>query len=132
MNRSIITRIMPVDIIYLDFQKAFDTVPHERLLNQLQRYGISGNVHSWIKSYLNQRTQKVRVNGQFSSSSKVLSGVPQGSVLGPVLFLIFISDMTPLIQNFVSIYADDTKLFSYLLDNQTASTVQEDLNMLAE
>ena len=123
---------LPVDIIYLDFQKAFDTVPHERLLNQLQRYGISGNVHSWIKSYLNQRTQKVRVNGQFSSSSKVLSGVPQGSVLGPVLFLIFISDMTPLIQNFVSIYADDTKLFSYLLDNQTASTVQEDLNMLAE
>ena len=123
---------LPVDIIYLDFQKAFDTVPHERLLNQLKNFGISGNVHSWIKNYLHNRTQKVRVNGQTSTSSKVLSGVPQGSVLGPVLFLIFISDMTPLLKNFVSIYADDTKLFSYLCDNQSTISIQEDLNKLAE
>ena len=123
---------LPIDIIYLDFQKAFDTVPHQRLLNQLSNFGISGNVHSWIKNYLHNRTQKVRVNGQLSSSSKVLSGVPQGSVLGPVLFLIFISDMTPLLNNFVSIYADDTKLFSYILDNQSAISIQEDLNKLAE
>ena len=94
-------------ISYLDFQKAFDTVPHERLLQQLNRYGITGNVNNWIRDYLTDRNQRVRVNGELSNSSRVLSGVPQGSVLGPVLFLIFISDMAPLIQNYVSLYADD-------------------------
>ena len=123
---------LPIDIIYLDFQKAFDTVPHERLLQQLSRYGITGKVHGWIRDYLHNRTQRVRVNGEYSTSSKVMSGVPQGSVLGPVLFLLFISSMTPLIQNFVSLYADDTKLYNYIINNRSAETVQEDLNRLAE
>ena len=99
---------LPVDIIYLDFEKAFDKVPHERLLLQLSRYGITGDVKEWIGDYLRNRSQRVRVNGQYSRSSPVLSGVPQGSVLGPVLFLIFIADLAPLVKNFISLYADDS------------------------
>ena len=127
---------LPVDVIYLDYEKAFDKVPHARLINQLSRYGIKGNVLSWISDYLKDRTQRVRVNGQYSSTSKVLSGVPQGSVLGPLLFLIFVADMAPLVQNFISLYADDSKLFSYLLENNisphTTTSIQEDINTLSE
>ena len=127
---------LPVDIVYLDFEKAFDKVPHERLLMQLSRYGITGEVREWIKDYLKNRSQKVRVNGHYSSSSQVLSGVPQGSVLGPVLFLIFVADLSPLIKNFISLYADDSKLYSYLLDQQdgihTPESIQEDINILSE
>ena len=69
---------LPVDIIYLDFEKAFDKVPHERLLSQLSRFGIRGNMLAWVRDYLHQRTQKVRVNGEYSSTVPVLSGVPPG------------------------------------------------------
>ena len=111
---------LPLDIIYLDFEKAFNKVPHECLLKQLHRFGIRGHLLAWIRNYLYKRTQKVRVNGEFSTTIPVLSGVPQGSVLGPALFLIFVADVTPLVQNFVSLYADDTKLFSYILEYATA------------
>ena len=126
---------LPVDIIYLDFEKAFDKVPHERLIMQLSRYGITGDVKAWIKDYLTNRSQAVRVNGQYSNSTSVLSGVPQGSVLGPVLFLIFVADISSLVKNFISLYADDSKLYSYLLDQQedvhTAESIQEDINTLS-
>ena len=128
---------LPVDVIYLDFEKAFNKVPHERLLQQLSKYGITGNLHSWIRDYLHNRTQKVRVNGAYSSTAPVLSGVPQGSVLGPALFLIFVADASEIIKNFISLYADDTKLFTYILeascvDNlHTAESLQLDLNILA-
>ena len=126
---------LPVDIIYLDYEKAFDKVPHTRLINQLSKYGIKGNVLKWIQDYLHNRTQRVRVNGQFSTTSKVLSGVPQGSVLGPLLFLIFVADMAPIVQNFISLYADDSKLFSYLLEDSnnlhTSTSIQEDINNLS-
>ena len=128
---------LPVDIIYLDLEKAFDKVPHHRLILQLQRYGISGKVLQWIKSFLSGRTQAVRVGGAISQEMPVTSGVPQGSVLGPVLFLIYVSDISSLVQNFVSLFADDTKLFSYLLEtlveNHQYSTesIQEDINAVA-
>ena len=126
---------LPVDVIYLDFEKAFDKVPHQRLLLQLERYGIRGQVLSWIKDYLHNRNQRVRVNGVFSSSSPVLSGVPQGSVLGPALFLVFVADVKPLIQNFLSLYADDSKLFTYMQDSyehqHTAASIQQDINSLS-
>ena len=122
---------IPVDIIYLDYEKAFDKVPHRRLVKQLSKYGITGNVQQWIKDYLHNRTQRVRVNGQFSTTSRVLSGVPQGSVLGPLLFLIFVADMAPIVQNFISLYADDTKLFSYMLESNTSASIQEDINKLS-
>ena len=121
---------IPVDVLYLDYEKAFDKVPHARLICQLRKFGIQGKTLMWIKDYLQERTQQVRVNGAMSSSIKVLSGVPQGSVLGPALFLIFVADVSTIIDNFISLYADDTKLFCNLYEN-SQNSLQEDINTLS-
>ena len=132
---------LPVDVIYLDLEKAFDKVPHHRLILQLKRYGIDGDLLSWIQSFLSNRKQLVKVGDQQSEEASVLSGVPQGSVLGPVLFLIFVSDISGLVKNFVSLFADDTKLYTFLLDlllNEleeadmyTTESIQKDINSVA-
>ena len=101
----------PVDIIYLDFQKAFDKVPHQRLLLKLKAHGIGDSITDWIEQWLTDRRQRVVVDGEVSNWKSVLSGVPQGSVLGPILFLIYINDLDDSIKSNVLKFADDTKLF---------------------
>ena len=98
-----------VDAIYLDFSKAFDTVPHKRLIHKLKMYGIHDNVLSWITDFLSNRSHYVTVNNSSSDSVPVTSGVPQGSVLGPVLFIYYINDMPEVTDQDLAIFADDTK-----------------------
>ena len=101
----------PVDIIYLDFQKAFDKVPHQRLLLQLKAYDIGDGTIDWIEQWLTDRRQPVVLDGEVLSWKSVLSGVPQGSVVGPLLFLIYINDFNDNITSNVLKFADDTKVF---------------------
>jgi hypothetical protein len=101
----------------MDFQKAFDKVPHNRLLEKIKSYGIVGPTLNWIKDFLKNRTQKVMVNGAGSEWENVTSGIPQGSVLGPILFVIYINDLPDTVESDSYLFADDTKVLvsSFLL-----------------
>ena len=101
-----------VDVAYLDFRKAFDLVSHRHLLLKLEKHGINGQVGNWIKAFLENRKQKVVIRGHESEELDVLSGVPQGSVLGPLLFLIFINDLPKCAACPVCLFADDSKIYS--------------------
>ena len=97
--------------IYLDFAKAFDKVDHGILLNKFKKIGINGRIGVWIHNFLSNRQQCVAVNGTTSSEAQVRSGVPQGSVLGPLLFLIHISDINyEIADSTVSCFAEDTRI----------------------
>ena len=98
------------DILYLDFRKAFDSVPHKRLLRKLRAYGVTGKSLAIIREFLSERTFRYRVGSKFSDTYTVSSAVPQGTVLGPLLFLLFINDLPDGIRSFVSLFADDLKL----------------------
>ena len=119
------------DVILLDFSKAFDTVPHERLLVKLDFYGIRGKMLNWIRAFLTNRKQKVSVNGVLSSSRPVVSGVPQGSVLGPVLFLLFINDISNSIRSNLRLFADDCVLYKEVATQQDCQVLQQDLHLLS-
>ena len=120
----------PVDIIYLDFSKAFDKVPHERLAVKLEAHGIGGEVLRWIRNWLKDRKQRVVLSGEKSTWTEVMSGVPQGSVLGPVLFTIFINDLDESTKNIVKKFADDTKLMGRVGSDKEINTMKEDLHEL--
>ena len=120
------------DVIYLDFSKAFDRVPHERLLSKIKAHGIDGKVYSWIKSWLSNREQRVIVNGEKSNWGKVISGVPQGSVLGPLLFIIYINDLDTGISSNISKFADDTKIGRQISTPRDSEILQKELDILHE
>ncbi|MCG8078128.1 MAG: reverse transcriptase family protein, partial [Candidatus Thiodiazotropha taylori] len=119
-----------IDAILLDFSKAFDKVPHERLASKLEHYGIRGNLLLWIKSFLAHRTQQVLVEGRSSDTAPVTSGVPQGSVIGPLLFLLYINDLPLQATSTTRLFADDSLLYRKIRSTQDAQALQDDLDRL--
>ena len=102
---------IPVDCMYLDFRKAFDAVPHRRLLHKIKGYGVGGDILNWVTDFLSNRTQYVSLDGINSNLTNVTSGVPQGSVLGPTLFIYYINDLPDVVNTLLYIFADDTKSY---------------------
>ena len=121
-----------IDAVLLDFSKAFDRVPHKRLLLKLQFYGIRGEVLQWISAFLTGRTQRVLIEGQSSSTSLVTSGVPQGTVLGPLLFLVFINDLPAMASSTTRLFADDCLMYRTIQDTSDAEALQADLDKLQQ
>ena len=118
------------DVIYLDFSKAFDTVPHKQLLHKLLSYGVQGSLFMWITSFLSNRFQRVAVNNSYSDWKPVTSGVPQGSILGPLLFAIYVNDMPSVVSSKLFKFADDTKLYRTISSPLDIQTLQNDLDLL--
>ena len=123
---------LQVDTAILDFSKAFDKVSHPRLLYKLRHYRIRGNVSNWLESFLNGRAQQVIVEGSKSSTYDVTSGVPQGSVLGPVHFLIYINDIITNIQSEIRLFADDIFLYKTIKTSGDHQILQNYLNSLTK
>jgi hypothetical protein len=119
-----------LDVIYFDFAKAFDTVPHQRLLRKLQCYGLSEQTINWIRAYLSERRHRVMVQGTPSEWHSVLSGVPQGSVLGPILFVLYINDLLEETESDMFLFADDTKLYRQIFSHEDRVVLQRDIDRM--
>ena len=122
------------DVIYLDFSKAFDSVDHKLLIWKLKQFGIGGELIKWLQDYLTNRVQQVVINGQVSSKLPVLSGVPQGSILGPTLFLMYINDLAQGLMkgNSLAMFADDAKIFRQINSVYDCSILQLELNRVTK
>ena len=118
--------------INMDFMKAFDTVPHRRLIKKLRSYGITGDILLWIEAFLQGRKQKVVVNGSSSDWCDVISGVPQGSVIAALLFVIYINDLPENIRSHLFLFADDCKFFREIATQEDIDIMQADLDTLFE
>ena len=122
-----------VDVIYCDFKKAFDTVPHRRLMSVLEYYGVTGPTLSWIRGFLSDRRQRVLVNGKDSEWHSVISGIPQGSVLGPVLFVVYINTMVEKdTKSEIFLFADDAKVFNAISQEPDTNSLQKDLDDMVD
>ena len=122
-----------VDMIFLDFAKAFDTVPHQRLLKKLQYYGINNNTYHWISNWLTKRTQRVLVNGSASNYVPVTSGVPQGTVLGPLMFPIYINDINKnVISSSIGLFSNDCVIYKATDTKEGCILLQKDLDTLSQ
>lgn len=116
-----------IDMIIMDFTKAFDTVPHNRLLLKLDHYGVRNKTYTWIANFLKCRKQRVVVGGEHSAWTDVVSGVPQGTVLGPLLFLVYINDLPNNIRSIVRLFADDCVIYRQILNQFDHDQLQDDL-----
>ncbi len=114
----------------MDFSKAFDKVSHSLLLHKLHHYGIRGKTNTWIGSLLSNRTQSVLVEGEMSDPVEVASGVPQGSVIGPSLFIFYINDLPQNISSKVRLFADDTIVYMIISTDDDGESLQKDLDRL--
>ena len=119
-----------IHTIFFDFSKAFDKIPHQRLFNKLSYYGIKGSTLAWIQNYLTNRYQRVTLEGICSRNSPVTSGVPQGTVLAPLLFLCFVNDILASVQCKIRLYADDILLYSEISSINDCTRLPNDINYL--
>ena len=127
------TQTLSTDVIYFDFSKAFDSVNHDLILHKLKyEYAIDGSLLKFLMNYLGEREQSVVLDGIKSSSKPVLSGVPQGSILGPILFVLFINDLPQGISEdtHLALYADDTKIWRSIRNEEDIVQLQKDINNL--
>ena len=120
------------DVIVMDFAKAFDKVSHKKLIRKLKEYGINSSINQWIESFLHQRQQRVVCEGEMSSWAPVTSGVPRGSVIGPILFLVYINDLPAKLQSKVRLFADDTIVYMAVTNETDTAILQKDLKLLEE
>jgi hypothetical protein len=143
-NRSTVTQLLQVfsninnildkgdqtDVVYFDLSKAFDSVPHKLLIEKLKTFGICGNLLTWLTNYLTNRLQRVSLNGTNSNWLSVTSGVPQGSILGPLLFILYINDLPDCLSEntLCAIFADDTKIYRQITSHQDLTILQRDIN----
>ena len=118
------------DLILLDFSKAFDRVNHMKLLHKLHKHGVRGNTLFWIKAFLTGRSQTVVLEGESSPEIPVNSGVPHGSVLGPLLILLYINDLPENIHSQVRLFADNTAIYITINNHSDSDTLQQDLDTL--
>lgn len=125
-------RNIPIDTLFLDFEKAFDKVPHSRLLQKTSRLNLHRHVFNWIKAFLTNRKQFVHVNDHSSDLSHVLSSVPQGIVLGPLLFLIYINDIPLSVESNIRLFADDCVLYRPINNPTDVSSLQHDLSRIQQ
>ena len=123
---------LQVDKVYLDFKKVFDSVPHNRLVNKREGYGIKGSLLLRLKNVLKQRQQRVFINGNLSKWTDVLSGIPQGSILRPILFLLYINDLPGVMGSVCKLFGDDCKLYRNKASEVDRKELQEDIEILCK
>ena len=120
------------DVVFLDFAKAFDSVSHKHLLAKLQLFGIKGNILLWLSDFLYDRKQRVVIDGAFSDWGNVISGVPQGSILGPLLFVLYVNDIPQTLSCSSEMFADDTLLYNSDSIDIVSAPVQQGLHQMSD